>query len=412
VPLVNRTTFLQATLGGLPLDNVLSARVSLGFDLAIAEASVVVATEPLDGTYNDILTISMGAGVPDSFDGPGADGGNGNVLRFTGLLKQYDRTLYPRSITLVAKGPLSRAAEYKPFFATTAADAQRLAALQSAGVPGLLLTGAHLAGDADPGLETLLGSGPATDQNIVLAALERVPDLDPNIATIDGTGTDLGGLPPNALCWGFNETALAFIQRVDSASLGFRTFESIGGSIFRAQVGGWPGSQASAFTFTEGVDIFEGHSTRTILELKNVARVDGYDYGIGAGVIMFIADGSGGDSPKEIPFSTTLAGRVNAADDGPGFACEDIAAYLLKEWNRELVRLTLTTPRDDIIGPGQTHLITTATNLPDRLGTAEPLWVQRVDIGVDEKGQFSQTITYLGGGVADGFDTPIDWGSS
>lgn len=396
MPLISRSTYLEVRLDGTPLEHVRSARVSLGFDLAIAEASVVLASEPTDGNYNSTVEIFMGAG---------GDGGNNNTRRFTGLLKQYDRNLYPRGITLVAKGPLSRAAEYKPFYATDLAAIQLQAALQAAGVPGLMLRDAHLASDAPSGAETLLGSTTATDQNIVLAALERVPDMDPNLGTIDGTGTDLGGLPPDALCWAFGETALAFIQRVDSASQGFRTFESIGGTIYRAQVGGWPGAHSPEFTFTEGLDIAQGRSTRTILELKDCARVDGYQYGIGAGVITFIANESSG-APKELQFTTTLAGRVNASDSGPGFACEDIANYLLREWNRELVRVTLTTPRDDIIGPGQTHLVQGPGGLPDRLHVGEPLWVQRVDITVDEQGRFRQTMTYLGGGVADGYDSP------
>lgn len=386
-----RHTFLEVAINGTVLTNVLSAHVSLGFDLAVAEATVILAAEPSTSSYNDTVTIAMGAG-------------SNNVNRFTGLLKQYDRGLYPRMVTLTCRGPLSRAAEYKPFGQP---DAQ---AYQIAGVAGLTLT-------------ELMGSTTATDQNVVFAALQRagVTDgdgSDVNQGLIGGTGTDLGSLPPDATIWGVDTTALDFIHNIDSASLGYRVFESIGGTIYRAQIRGWPGNNVQDFAFTESHDIFSGRSTRTILELKNCARVDGYNYGVGAGIITFILPGSNGiqgssaDNPQEVRFSTNLAGRINAADTGPGFSCEDIATYLLDEWNRELVRLTLTTPRDDVIGPGQTHLITTDSNLPDRLGIAEKAWVQRVDIEVNEAGEFSQTIQYIGGGLGgsvDGYPSPIDW---
>lgn len=400
-----RTTFLQVTVGGTVLTNVLSARVSLGFDLAVAEASVVLASEPTGTSYNDLVQISMGAGTGSTAETPGTDGGDGNVLRFTGLLKQYDRTLFPRSITLVARGPLSRAGEYRNQYSATT-----VAALQSAGIPGLTVT-------------ELMAGTTATDQALVAAALQRVPNLDVDAGNIDGTGTDLGGLPPNALCWAYQETALAFIQKIDAASQGFRTFESIRGVIFRVQISGWPGSGPAEFTFTEGVDIFDGRSTRTIMELKNCARVDGYDFGIGAGIITFSAPGANdiqgesSDNPQEIQFSTSLAGHINSGP-GIGFACEDIADYLLAEWNRELVRVTLTTPLDYIIGPGQTHLVQgDGDGNPGRLAVAEALWVQRVDITVSDNGEFSQSITYIGGGLGsgasdDGLTFDFDWATA
>lgn len=371
-----RTGYLVVTLNGSTLTSVRSARVSLGYDMAVSEASVVLAYEPASGSYDDEVVISMGAG-------------NNNVVRFRGLLKSYDRTLFPRQITLVARGRLSRAAEFHNQYSVAETTAR-----QSAGIPGVTA------------LE-LLGASTATDEMLVYAALQRVDDLSVDPSNIGGTGTDLGGLPPDALAWGYTESALAFVSKIDVASQGYRTFESIGGTIFRVQISGWPSNDAD-FTFTEGEDITEGHSTRTILEQRDTARVDGYDYGIGAGIITFSTTPT--SSPKEIQLQTSLAGRITSADTGPGFACEDIANYLLSEWDRELVKVTLTTPRDDVIGPGQTHLIDGfGAGVVGRLGVAEPLWVQRVDISVDERGRFRQSMTYLGGGLADGFDSPIDW---
>lgn len=377
-----RNTYLSATLAGVTLSNVISARVSLGLDLAVSEAQVVLASEPSTGSYDDTVTITMGAGT-------------NNVRRFTGLLKQYERGLFPREITLVCQGNLSKAANYKPFVADSAASAQLLAALQSAGVNGLLIG-------------ELMGSNytTAADEDIVFAILQRA-GVSVDQSKIGGTGTDLMNLPPDATTWPFSESALSRIHTIDAASQGYRTFESINGVIYRAQIKGWPGNQTPQFTFTEGQDISRGKSTRTMLEFKNVVRVDGYNFGAGVPAIVSVVDESGGGTEYELDYSTPLAGHVSGA--GAGFATDDIANYLIAEWNRELVRVTLTTPRDDVIGPGQTHLVQGPGGTADRLHVGEPLWVQRVDIEVDSRGTFRQTMTYLGGGVADGIGPPIDW---
>src|SRR5436305_317150 len=73
-----RTTFLQVTVGGGQVDNVFGARVSLGFDQVVSEATFDCAADP--GTvagwgYNSTVEISMGAG-------------DNNSRRFTGLLKE------------------------------------------------------------------------------------------------------------------------------------------------------------------------------------------------------------------------------------------------------------------------------------------------------------------------------------
>src|ERR1700750_2179931 len=73
-----RVTFLQVFVNGGQVDNVLGARVSLGFDQAVSEATFDCAAD--SGTvsgwrYNSTVEIYMGAG-------------NNNSLRFRGLLKE------------------------------------------------------------------------------------------------------------------------------------------------------------------------------------------------------------------------------------------------------------------------------------------------------------------------------------
>src|SRR6516164_278619 len=93
-----RKVFFQVNLGGSQVQNVLGGRVSLGFDQAVSEAQVECGQDP-GGSYNDIVEVYMGAG-------------NNDTLRFRGLLKEKQSNLYPRSVTLVARGALSRAEEY------------------------------------------------------------------------------------------------------------------------------------------------------------------------------------------------------------------------------------------------------------------------------------------------------------
>ena len=80
-------------------------------------------------------------------------------------------------------------------------------------------------------------------------------------------------------------------------------------------------------------------------------------------------------------------------------SCERMAEYWLGELNRELVKVTMTTPRSDLIGPAQIHLVRSGSGQPDRLGVGEVLWVQGCSGRLDNSGAFSQSITYVGGGV-------------
>ena len=386
-----RKVFFQVNLGGSQVQNVLGGRVSLGFDQAVSEAQVECGQDP-GGSYNDIVEVYMGAG-------------NNDTLRFRGLLKEKQSNLYPRSVTLVARGALSRAEEYVFSFDPSdpiQADIKQKN-LQQAGVSGFLV-------------QQIVGSSSSTDGNLVYQVLATVPDLEVDPGNIDDTGTVVGQAAFNAWAWKQGQTALNYVQEVDKVAR-MRTFESIGGTIYRRRVTGWPAPNGNwEYTFTEAVDIFSGHSARTIIGIKNAVLVEGNDYGVGRGAIY--AEVKGGNSFQSgfvwENFSSPLIERVGAGfpgDVATGFACADVATDIYAEVNRETVRLTLTTPRDDVIGPGQTHLVTTPDNQPDRLLTAQPLWVQRVDIEVNS-GAFSQTITYIGGGEATGEPPPINWAGS
>src|SRR5438270_163126 len=82
--------------GGLVLD-ALSAQVSYGWDQVAGSARIVCAST--HGSPGDSVVVVMGAG--------------NNVQRFSGTLREFDTTLAPHAVVLVAKGPLYALEEYK-----------------------------------------------------------------------------------------------------------------------------------------------------------------------------------------------------------------------------------------------------------------------------------------------------------
>lgn len=353
-----RRTFVDCSIGG----KILSARVSLGYDQMVGEAQIEYAEDP-GGSYNDLVTVIMGAG--------------NNIPRFTGLLKERQTVHYPNSITLFCRGQLSLADEYVFQYLDDPMQSRIYAeSLRQYGIDGLLIN-------------QLVGSTNATDGSVVYQALAKagVGNLDPG--NIDDTGTVVGQNSPNAQsawAWRQGESALAYVQRVDKVAR-MRTFETTNGGVFRQRVSGRP-TGGSAMTFTDGVDIFSARGSRSEIGLKNGVVVEGFDLGGGNGPITFVT----GSPPYEY-FSSPMIERLNALDAGTGFSCEDVATDVFGEVDRETVRLTMTTPRDDEIGPGQIHSI-----LSPRTLITEPLWVQRVDVSV-QGGEFSQQMTYIGGGL-------------
>lgn len=399
-----RSTFLAASLGGTALTNILSARCSFGWDMRVSQAVIYVPVNPLPGQqpYDQGLVLQMGAGTT-------------NATRFTGLFRKYDYSLYPRALGLVGYGNLVRAQQYENND-------------EGAGQPG----GLDL-------IDLVGGPGYGTDQAIVQAVLSRVPKLTFTAGNIAGTGTNFGTemttIGPGPFLWrngsnpsikvdigGKGETALEYIDRIDavsavytsgSAPAGFyRVYEQIGGTIRRALIGSRPRGTAN-FTFIEGQDIWQGSASREY-PLANRVYVQGFDYvgksGRGFGPVSNLASATiQGNNPfmpvsekHTYTFSSPLIERGLNADAWQGMSCETVAGALALDVNRETVRCSFTTPRDDLIGPGHTVMVQgPGGGGPDRLGIGigDPLWVVHVDVSVDADGSFSQRLECLGGGV-------------
>lgn len=351
----------------------------------------------IDAVYDDNIVVTMGAG-------------SNNVVRFNGLFRRFDYTLSPRLVGLQCFGHLVRAQQYENND-------------EGGGQPGGL------------DVEDLVAAGSGTDQAIVQAVLNKVPNLTYTGTNIGGTGVSIGGqfpYSPTPLLWrngqnpslkvdvgGKGETALEYIQKVDAisgvytsstAAAGFyRLYEQVGGTIRRALLGSRPRGTAD-FTFTEGTDITVGNSSREY-PLANRVYVQGYDYSKGGGPVSNLLSSTIQSSnpfmpsteKHTYPFSSSLIERGLDADAGSGMSCETIANALMLEVNRETVRANFTTPRDDLVGPGSTVLVQAAGGIPDRLGIGEKLWVTHVDIAVGEDGRFSQQVQCLGGGLPDAY---------
>jgi hypothetical protein len=455
-----RQTLLSATTNTFPILQLLSARCSFGFDMQVSEAVLyvprasqmpsttwaashaysaaqVVKPTTRNGHLYQVIVAGTSGGsqptFPTTAGGTVTDGGvtwqefgidivyddnvvltmgagTNNVVRFNGLFRRFDYSLYPRMVGLVCFGHLVRAQQYENND-------------EGVGSPGGL------------DINDLAGAA-ATDATIVRAVLDHVPQLSYTAGNIGGTstawGTQITTLSPSPFLWrngqnpsikvdigGKGETALEYIQRIDAVSAiytnstsaaGFyRLYEQVGGTIRRALLGSRPRNTAD-FTFTEGVDIEQGSSSREF-PLANRVYVQGFDYGKIGGPVNNLASSTIQSSNPFMPstekhtytFSSPLIERGLDADAGSGMSCEKIANALMLDVNRETVRCTFTTPLDYLIGPGSTVLAQAAGGIPDRLGIGENLWVTHNDISVGEDGHFSQQLQCLGGGLPDNY---------
>lgn len=370
--------------------NILSARTSFGFDKRTSEASIITPVKP-GLTYDDVVTLSMGVV------------GSNVSVRFVGVVREFRYSPNPRGVETVCRGLLARAAEYENW-----EDPQLFG--------GLVIS-------------DLLGTPLGTASAIVQAVLTRagVPFTATNI---QGSTTQYGDMD-EAFMWHngnsanplidlqeAGETALGYIERYDaidadfSAATGsggrYRTFETLGGTLYRFLVGGRPRA-TEEFTFTETIDILDGQFERSIADTRNYFVVTGYDPGDSLGPESFALQESNPFQPATSKhtyrFSSPMVERSTETQAGTGMSCERLANVLALEFNREVVTGWITTHRDDDLGIAQTHLVQAPGGLPGRLGVAEKLWVQSLDVTVDNDG-FTQRVSYLGGGLPDD-DLPI-----
>jgi hypothetical protein len=377
-----------------------AATCSFGFDQRYAEATVHRtggSSTPI--TYWSEVQIKMscfpGAGAPE----------DGLETRFRGYVVPVENALFPIENVLTCKGHLYRAAWVR---------------------------------NQTPGGTDLApaGSGGVSDQDQVKAVLTAcgVAFIDANIS---GTGKALGSrwidlanvLPPGPFTWAEGQSGLDYLEALDEASvpdtypgvgpLGrYRTIESLGGYVYRFLQATKP-STFPDYTFSEGVDVLgDARISRDVTGAANRVTVTGApmpttvtlvgtgtDVGFSTNARFTVSSefapylpGGLPNGPEGYPtvtttFSSPLLEKSTIAEEGDVLACQAVADFLLGEYNCALDTLEFSTPRDDLLGPGQTiHLDS------PRLGLVDPArhyWLQHLDVTLDERGAFTQRLVCL-----------------
>lgn len=353
---------------------------SFGFDQRVAEATVRrTGGGEVAVNYWSPIEIRLGTAP-----------GHGVAVRFNGYVLPVDNTLFPIEGVLVCKGNLYRAQWVRN---------------QAEG--GTVL--------ADPDTGT-------PDEDQVQAVLTAC-GVSFTAGNIGGTGKALGSVysgdpadvfTPGPWAWAEGEPGLSAIERLDEISVPddasgrYRTFETLGGAIFRIPLATAPDTTPD-FSFTEGVDVLEAKITRDPAGAANRVTVTGspLPFDSVAGIVAAetftagsafapylppgLPDGPDGWPAVTMSFASPLIEKSENADPGDVVSCEAVAQFLLAEYNCTLDVLEFSTPRDDLLGPGQTiHLHSPRLGITDE---GQHYWLQRLEITLDERGAFTQRLT-------------------
>ena len=357
---------LDVQMAGSGLNtNLLGATITLSFDQGVSSATLEYAFDPGTPPYNSQVVLTGGTGIND-------------IVRFTGRLKRKRYNLWPPSYSLICRGMLSLADEWKQPNGDT-----DLAGSPDYGIGGLSLPGLLSAPAGN--LDYQNWPTPPTDQNIIIAALNQVPGLSAlfDTADIGGTGYFFPWL--DQMLWKARTSALAYIQQLDQTCLGYRLYELGSGRIIRTQIYGYPNNVSDPPTadhqdFTEGVDIWDLTADRGIENLINGALVHGYNWGGDAGALLtrYLNQESNDFQPSTEPhlaeFSHPLIGQATTGP-GPFLSAQEVAEWQTTEGNKEAVTSQLVTFRDTPIMPGRTITI----NSPNG-GISQPMWVRAVHL--------------------------------
>lgn len=330
--------------------DVLSAQTTYGWDQFAGEARVTLVTPT--GAVDDAVTLSFGVDELSQC--------------FSGTIVSIDTTLAPHSVSILAKGPLYALEIFKNDIETTDTDQTR---------PGLSF--------AD-----LVGSETGTLRQLITAVLDLV-GVTYSLANLANPahvyGLVAGGAPgaTDEMTWGTHETAAAYIHRFLEASAGYRLFDSADGNVYLRQISAIP-DLSPDFTLTLGVDIF-GNSQHTTSSIgrQSAVIVHGYDDGSGPATSGVVGSGQS-------------AFQINSPlIETDAFAAE-LANFWLPQVNRlqELVRLS--TPRDFLAGPAQTHYIDAAGGL----SVNDTMWLKSVTRDSANSGEITQHFTYVSGVAA------------
>ena len=353
--------------GSTTLTDVLSVRTQHGFNLRVAEAQVTLRALPAGIQPWDEIEIRMDANTTPA-----------TTVRFVGYFVSADNQLYPKETILHCRGRLALAEVLE---AEVNVD-------MSSYAYWLIYGGSY--GHTDEVMVTTI---------LYICRSALVPDPAP--AAIGGTGKTLGTVSwGRGFGWDAGETGLSFIDRLDAVCLGYRTYDTFDGTITRKQISSIPASVPD-FTFAEGVDIYRATETKSILEARNRIVVKGFPGWDSKTPITYTAEGGnpfllevgGSQWYMTQNIDSPMIEKELEADAGDGLSCEEVANWQLDELNCYAEKVVLTTPRADVIAPGDTI----AVSAPIRLGVGNNFWVQEVDCEINRQNAFSQVLTCIRG---------------
>lgn len=426
---VERRATLTPLIAGVPIGHVVSADWSGSFGQPYNEGHIVVTQLP-EGFDNDQpMQIVAGNGLI-------------HTTRFQGFSRSPIFNL-DGTITIQGVGQYALVYEYE-----NSEDPSFIGGLDIAN----LLSIAPQDGDGNLIIPT------GTDQQIVVAALNKVPGISFSASNIGGTGVTFGSNIASGLVgpflWsagtaqfrfaqlneqGKGESCAAYINRWDNISavhpgpfiefsidadgnfngfaanspgsvtspVGFyRTFETMAGVIYRSLLGSRPrGSPTILIPFTEGVDLRTGIITRGRPQANRFQAI-GYTPP-GQEPEHFVMQSSnpymGNNKITAPPIQSEMIEKSANAQPGNGMSCERVCYAMEPDQNRIIVSGFITTGRDDYISHGATILVQGGLGgQVGHLGTAENVWVQSVRGSVSIDG-FVQELEVLGGGVPDNF---------
>lgn len=265
--------------------------------------------------------------------------------------------------------------------------------------------------------------------------------------TVGGTGTFLGVLPTvPTWTWPMGTPGLDYLDQLDQVCAAqdsngnwgvYKTFETVGGAsdltVFRTLITANPqGNAADAdFRLAEGVDLMKdmqvSHDPSQVVNgirvvggnpFQDTTRQARYPYYDPSNpTVPWIPDipatpppyftASSFFLPSFLPNNPTTGYPTvlrdfsfpmieRSIDDDTqcpwtGLTAEAKARQLLQELNTEVVSLRVSTYRDDVFGPGQTHYI----YAPVRAGVFQTMWLNSLDITMSDKRVFRQRMQYV-----------------
>lgn len=347
------------------LTTLLNAKTTCGWDAAVGEARIELTSKPDGITYGDSVVITGGRKNPP-------------VVRFTGIVRDWDYSNWPKSVTLLARSELTKLEDVIPRDVDVDTDPDE-------GQPGI-------------DIESLTGSATGSTLRQIVEAVCTYAGLTLPTFTYDPPhifgDPDIGA--PEKFVWRVKETAMAYLHRVFQATAGARIFSSGDGQIYVAQIVGRPRGDVD-LALIEGYDIYPGSTgQRSITQTRNAVRVYGFDDGEGTGIplasIIESNDFQGGANPDY--FHEVSSDLIETEE----YATE-IANFWLQELNREFVHARISTWHDEVQGPAQTHFV-----VSPRIGiNGESLWCISHEIDMAPN-SWTVTNSYVGGGQPDSND--------